>query len=362
MVSPLDEPVLASWNVGLGQVVAFTSDASTWASGWLQWPGYQRMWTQIVRAASRPPLDSGVVATATMRGEELVVRASAIDKNGVPLTGLSVPATLYSPSGKAIELMLAPVGVGEYEVVTSVEETGSYVGLVRPSFVQVQAAADQRRLPATVVGAAMPRGSEYRALASNERLLEQIATITGGRVLSATKPGEVNVLSREGLTPAEAISPLTKQLLPWAIVLLLLDIAVRRVAWDRWVSKKLGAASVLSTERAAMNLQRQTLASVGASVEELKRASATVEQRVENAQQSAQGLVFSDVDARALASAARDKRRATRLAQAAASEGAAVPSAGSVKMQQESAEKSKVASDEPGGLLAAKRRANKKFE
>jgi hypothetical protein len=378
MSSPLDEPILASWNVGLGQVVAFTSDASHWASSWLSWPGYQRMWTQIVRAASRPPIDSGVVATATLRGEDLVVRASAIDKNGTPLTGLSVPATIYSPSGKAIELSLSPVGVGEYETVVGVEETGSYVGLVRPQFV---AQGDGRRLPATVVGASMPRGSEFRSLTSNERLLEQIATITGGRMLSPTNPREVDLFSREGLTPAEAISPLTKQLLPWAIVLLLLDIAVRRIAWDRWVSKRMGAASVIATERAAMSMQRQQLATVGASVGELRRASESIDRRVESVQQSAKGLVLSDEDARSLAAAARDKRRATRLtqnasAQATAGEsspGQSAPGATSGGSPASATQPSSPASEgkntsetpadsEPSGLLAAKRRANRKYE
>jgi hypothetical protein len=200
-------------------------------------------------------------------------------------------------------------------------------------------------------------------------------------MLSPTNPREVDLFSREGLTPAEAISPLTKQLLPWAIVLLLLDIAVRRIAWDRWVSKRMGAASVIATERAAMSMQRQQLATVGASVGELRRASESIDRRVESVQQSAKGLVLSDEDARSLAAAARDKRRATRLtqnasAQATAGEsspGQSAPGATSGGSPASATQPSSPASEgkntsetpadsEPSGLLAAKRRANRKYE
>jgi uncharacterized protein YegL len=388
MLSDKGEPLLASWNVGLGQVVAFTSDAGTWASRWIAWPGYQRMWTQIVRAGSRPPVESGVVASATLRGDELVVRATAADKSGTPLTGLVMPATIYSPSGKAIEVALEPVGVGEYQAVVPADETGSYVGLVRPRFAGSQQDGQSgqagpqgqggRRLPATVVGAAVPRGSEYRALSSNQRVLEQIASATGGKLLDPARPEDAQLFSRDGLVPAEAISPLTKQLLPWAIVLLLLDIASRRVAWDRWVSKRMGAGSWLATEKAAALLQREKLATLGAGLGDLRRASDSVEQRVENVQRSAGGLVLSEEDARSLAEAARDKRRATRLAQAAASDPAPARApngaASGAASKQPSAppeatgrkagtnDANDEATGQAGSLLAAKRRASRKFE
>jgi hypothetical protein len=43
LVSPLGEPLLARWRQGLGQAVAFTSDAKNrWAVDWLRWPGYAK--------------------------------------------------------------------------------------------------------------------------------------------------------------------------------------------------------------------------------------------------------------------------------------------------------------------------------
>src|SRR5262249_60929608 len=47
-------PVLAETRYELGKTVAFLSDAKNrWASDWLTWPGYGKLWAQVVRAAAR---------------------------------------------------------------------------------------------------------------------------------------------------------------------------------------------------------------------------------------------------------------------------------------------------------------------
>ena len=54
LVSDRGDPLLASWQYGLGKSVAFTSDAKArWASDWLEWPGYAKFWTQLVRDTMR---------------------------------------------------------------------------------------------------------------------------------------------------------------------------------------------------------------------------------------------------------------------------------------------------------------------
>ena len=47
-------PLLATWRYGLGKSLAFTADAKNrWAAEWLQWPGFSRFWSQIVRDTMR---------------------------------------------------------------------------------------------------------------------------------------------------------------------------------------------------------------------------------------------------------------------------------------------------------------------
>jgi len=55
--APTDDadPILASWQYGLGRSIAFTSDASTrWAASWVAWGSFRQFWEQHVRWAMRP--------------------------------------------------------------------------------------------------------------------------------------------------------------------------------------------------------------------------------------------------------------------------------------------------------------------
>src|SRR5947209_19448003 len=45
-----DDPLLASWQIGLGRATAWTSDASArWSQLWAGWDGYTRFWTAVVK-------------------------------------------------------------------------------------------------------------------------------------------------------------------------------------------------------------------------------------------------------------------------------------------------------------------------
>src|SRR5204863_6730773 len=71
-------PLLAVWQVGLGRVAAWTSDAGgRWSSTWTTWPDYERFWTQLVRSTARASgdrsaleltqADGGVLAQLLLR-------------------------------------------------------------------------------------------------------------------------------------------------------------------------------------------------------------------------------------------------------------------------------------------------------
>lgn len=346
MIAPTGEPVLASWQVGLGQVVAFTSDAHAWADDWLAWPGYERLWSQIVRAASRPADGRGVQATASASGDGLALRVDIRDDDGTPAVGLDVPATIYDPSGGTREVTLVAVGPGQYEVRVPTRETGSYVAVVKPS-------ANGKRLAPAIVGATLQEGAEYRVLSSNDALIEQLAKAGGGRVLDLSSATSANLFDRTGIKPAESISSLWHFMMIATLGLFLLDVASRRVAWDRYVSKRFrlpgsreqrvptGAAAVVGGLRA--------------------RLDASEERR-----EAAPSLALSEQDAAALAAAARDRRRAARLGglgnagvQAATveSEPAAGGNAGPIEDKTRKKE-----AEVGGGLLAAKKRAARRFE
>ena len=47
-------PLFARWQLGLGQVAAWTSDlGARWAAAWSRWPPYEKLWAQVARATMR---------------------------------------------------------------------------------------------------------------------------------------------------------------------------------------------------------------------------------------------------------------------------------------------------------------------
>lgn len=96
LAAPDGEPVLASWRLGLGEVVALTTDAgSRWASGWLRWSGYGPLWTQLVRQVGRTGATDGQTPVFNWVDGEARVRLVLRDDRGlsVPRTGLTARAT-----------------------------------------------------------------------------------------------------------------------------------------------------------------------------------------------------------------------------------------------------------------------------
>ncbi len=234
-VTPSGEPLLAHWNVGLGQVAAFTSDAHNWARDWIGWSGYRQLWAQIARSIARPTAGRGQEMITEVVGDELRIRLQATTEDGQPLDLLSVPGLVYPPGGsEPRRVRLSQTGPGVYEGSAPAEGSGSYVVVLTPK-------RGATSLPPVVGGASRQVGEEFRRLRSNVGLLQRIAEITGGRVLSFEDAEEANLFDRSRLEPRQAATPLWRTLLVWAIVVFLLDVGTRRVAWDRLLTREIAA-------------------------------------------------------------------------------------------------------------------------
>lgn len=321
MVTPEGEPVLAHWNYELGQVAAFTSDADTWAAPWLDWPGYRQFWTQAVRTLSRLPASDAMLAEAEVADDELRLRLEAGDDAGRPLDFLGVPVTVYPPDGDPFEVQLAQTGPGRYEGRAPARAPGSYIAVYKPR------RGDERLAP-VLAGASVNTGVEFRQLSSNREFLERIAGLTGGRVHSLESGARADLFNRQGVAPQESLLPLRRALLIATLAVLLMDIATRRIAWDRFFGSRFnpeyGAA-----ERGRRLGAAQTLEAL----------------RSGRPRREAPELALSEADARRLAAAEADRRRMQRL-RASARDEAGKP----------------VGEGEAEALLAAKLRARKRFD
>ncbi|MBS1713315.1 MAG: VWA domain-containing protein [Armatimonadetes bacterium] len=219
LVSPKRDPILASWQYGLGTSYAFLSDAqSRWASRWMGWDGFGRFWGQIARSVSRKATQNDYDVDVVQAGGVGKVTLKGTDRLGNPVSGAETTVRVSSPSGRSQDLTLTQEAPGEFSAEFKADELGSYIVSVAEG-----ETGDQRRVTSSGFSVAYP--PEYRSYRTNTSLLGTVAQLGNGQGLK---------------DPSEALRPLpytgrtATDLWGWfllaAAVLLPFDIAVRRLA------------------------------------------------------------------------------------------------------------------------------------
>lgn len=217
MVSKHKDPVLATWQYGLGKSAAFTSDCKArWSSRWLEWPDYGKFWAQVLRSTMRknPPTDFQTVVD--VQNGTGYVTIDAVDDRGNFLNQLNFKGSVVGPSMKGRQLSIEQTGPGRYETTFDAREVGSYVVNV------VRRDQDQTSPDVNVV--TIPYPPEYKDIAPNTALLKRIASETGGKF--RPEPSEVFT---QDFRRSKAYTDLWRLLVILAAILLPLDVAVRRL-------------------------------------------------------------------------------------------------------------------------------------
>ena len=163
------DPLLVRWQYGLGRAAVFTSDAkSRWAANWVNWPGFDRLWTNIFRDLLPHAQASEAVAELDRANNELVVDYH-LSRN--LLEPAHVPDIYaFGPNGFQQPLKVAKMAAGYYRAHVAI---GQNQGLFR-----VRPLAESRAFPE--VGF-YRQEDELREYSANTVLLQQLAASTGGR-------------------------------------------------------------------------------------------------------------------------------------------------------------------------------------
>lgn len=226
MVHPDGEPLLAHWQVGLGRVAAFTSDVDgRWSRAWSDWGGAQAFWTQLVRTISRPAVSRETELATTIRDGQLHISLEAVGEEDGFLDYLNVEGTVYGPDGQAMPVRLRQTAPGRYEGNVPASAAGSYIVALNPRH-------GTRQLAPVIGGASRATSEEYRQYEPNMALLRDIAEMTGGRWLDIEQPQATNLFDRSGMPRSASYLPMWRTLLWWTILIMLLDVACRRIAWN----------------------------------------------------------------------------------------------------------------------------------
>lgn len=218
LVSDRGDPLLASWQYGLGKSVAFTSDAKArWASDWLEWPGYGKFWTQLVRDTMRKATLSNFQAEINQEKGVAHLAIDALDDTGDFLNALESDVSLISPDLKKEELAVTQTAPGRYELDFPTHAVGPY-------FLNIRQKQAGEVVNTQVTGTVVSYPQEYLVHNANDSLLTQIAAVSGG---------QFNTSPEDAFRPPEA--PVIRRIHLWrsfliaALFLLLVDITLRRV-------------------------------------------------------------------------------------------------------------------------------------
>jgi uncharacterized membrane protein len=353
MEHPDGEPLLVHWQAGLGRTAAFTSDADgRWSRLWIDWPGYAAFWAQLARTIARPATSPDAeLIPQIAEGRLLITLEASSDKEF--LDYLHVEGTVYAPGGRAIPVRLRQTAPGRYETEVDAASPGNYVVALSPR-------RGNRRLAPVIGGASQSASPEFRRFRSNGALLDQIADMTGGRLLDVTRPEAADLFDRRGMVPSVAALPAWQSLLWVALGLLLLDIASRRLAWgyDRLWRLARQAAARVAPSHVRGGEAAATLASLRQASDELDRQRGSAEPAARQPDQAVHPVP-------------QPTRAEPEPSKVAAAISTLLGRSSSSKPRDEEAEEEKDKDAEtPGlgstettsGLLAAKRRARKKLD
>ncbi len=233
------DPLLAWWRYGLGTTVAFTSDAkSRWGAEWLTWPGFSKFWAQVIRHSMRKSDVKGVIVDVKQERRRATITLDAIDPAGRFLNRADTEVTIIDPQLSQRKLEMKQTAPGRYTVEFDTPQSGAY------HMNMTQKTSGGTLLHQQTRGLIVGYPDELRLHPTNTELLKTIASITGGRFnpspeslfQSDPDPTETQSSGQQLSAPrtAQRTTPLWPYLVTVAMLLFLLDVALRRIDFSLW--------------------------------------------------------------------------------------------------------------------------------
>ena len=214
------DPILSTWQHGLGKTAAFTSDFSTnWGAEWRNWDRFQPFVKQLLTEISRVKKDGHLrLSTHTSSGEAVVV----VEDFHPSESFLDIKARLAGPNQKSETVTLKQVGPRRYQGTVPLWGEGRYHAIAQGT--------DGTRKDMAFGGFVVSYSPEYLRFRYNPAALQEIADRTGGRVLSGD-PAKDAVYTHARM-PKRNSQPIFDWFLIALAILVPLDVAIRRIQID----------------------------------------------------------------------------------------------------------------------------------
>jgi uncharacterized membrane protein len=215
---PYQDPILSTWQYGLGRTIAFTSDSHTWAQNWLNWDDFAPFWGQVMRWSITEGITNQLETNVILRHDQPIISVNARDLMGGFLNDLTLQANIITMSDNTSQTIpLHQVAPGYYEAEFDGDNEGVYLLAVY--------ASDSSVLPAPIVGWVRGYSKEYDVQSTSNDSLQRIATATGGQDLSSNP----QALFSPPAQPIRTYTPVWQWLILLALILLPFDVAIRRL-------------------------------------------------------------------------------------------------------------------------------------
>ncbi len=219
------QPLLVQSHYGLGKSIAFLSDVKNrWAVDWLAWPGYGKLWAQVVRENIRRDSGEELALRVTRVGREALVTLSALTADGQYRDDIAPKARVTAPDKTSSVTTLRQIGPGKYEahIALQTSSAGAYgFELIETPGLTAHAVA-QAGTRSLFYGYA----DEYRVMPTNIELLKTLCQRSGGKFA----PSVEEIFARRG-DGGVVSKPLWSYFAALGLALFLLDVLTRR--WPR---------------------------------------------------------------------------------------------------------------------------------
>jgi Mg-chelatase subunit ChlD len=216
-MSDTSDPILATWQYGLGKSLAFTSDTkSKWAIDWLRWGDFSKFWSQAISWTLAIPAGEFDASTSISGGKGKIT-INALDAEGRYRNFLEFQAKVVRPDLSSEIIPINQSGSGIYEGQYNADQTGTYLA-------HISEMKDGKILYSQNTGAVTPYSPEYSDLETNYSLLENLASATGGVFKPSAE--EITTHNQKGIREMHVI---WQWLVLACVPLFFLDIIIRRI-------------------------------------------------------------------------------------------------------------------------------------
>lgn len=216
--SDKDDPVLASWQYGLGRSAAWTSDIKgNWTQKWLTSQEGVAVIRNTIAWVMRKQASRDIHITGERKGEKsnIIVQMPYDD------TIKEMKGSVISSDNQQYEVNFSSVAPGVYEGTIDTKEEGAYV-------VNLELERKEGEKEVLHSGLNLPYSQEYniKKAANGINLLHRLADTTQGRVLSSAKE-----VFADDTMEVYTDKDMGSIFMILALVLFLLDIALRRFSF-----------------------------------------------------------------------------------------------------------------------------------